>query len=759
VAPDDVNNPTSFRLSIRKLEDVNQSFPRETDEGFYEAMKTGSSEVAGGSIPFPCDYAARARATVGNPVAAVLEYKTMIGNVLKELFGAEPNHYGHRKTTNRTSYYGDRIKGLFGDVLAFYGMTEAQARGSLHYHCLVWGSISPKLLQGGAHIEEVCNEIGLSLDNMYSAELPREAHVYNSITTCMRRNQLFRKDVKRHYGILEVPPSLVEDSEGYHHHVCANCLCTNMHTHSFTCHKPPTGHDGCRMNYPCEHCEKTCPVQLSKDAEDENGVPVVLDKIEDPPLRIDLSDTGNPLQPKDRRLIAWELKRTKIEKLESIEADPSGKEFYYAVLKDALGTYPGNGAVLRFLQQLNSDEIKSVYEYVNENLEGANKNVVAYNPALTACLGCNTAAYFLGNTTQSNSSIYYICPYIAKDKASADTVITTFEKAVNDVVRHPSTAEDTGTPLRTVTHLLQRVTNSLSRKVEITDTQAVACLLGMGPELTSEKFVYFGPNQAANYAIAGQIERRQRDPNSTGTSSDSYDDDSDDDDSDYSCPVTEDDREEDWDDTDLEGYAEAGAAPPYGTENDNEPEDHDTESEDHNREQVNPSMLSRDYKKWNLGATGTYKIDNGETNTSEPVRYNDHFGFRGEGLRHLTRLEYNAVVGIRKNGKQVPSAVLGEEKRKQPGHVANGRFPFDKGHKLYASHEQQLLSKQCVVIFTGREPKLPSAAHKNSRQERIAFARYYLATFRSLEKLLELCLIIPVRCQVDSKSAAGIGDR
>jgi hypothetical protein len=50
VAPDDVNKPTSFRLSIRKLEDVNQSFPRETDEGFYEAMKAGSSEVASNKV-------------------------------------------------------------------------------------------------------------------------------------------------------------------------------------------------------------------------------------------------------------------------------------------------------------------------------------------------------------------------------------------------------------------------------------------------------------------------------------------------------------------------------------------------------------------------------------------------------------------------------------------------------------------------------------------------------------------------------------
>jgi hypothetical protein len=89
---------------------------------------------------------------------------------------------------------------------------------------------------------------------------------------------------------------------------------------------------------------------------------------------------------------------------------------------------------------------------------------------------CHAAAYFLGNTTQSNSSIYYICPYIAKNKVSADTVVTTFEKATDDVVRNPSIAADTGTPLRTVSSSFVLVAKShQQRSVHTNEDDDAAC--------------------------------------------------------------------------------------------------------------------------------------------------------------------------------------------------------------------------------------------------------------------------------------------
>jgi hypothetical protein len=159
---------------------------------------------------------------------------------------------------------------------------------------------------------------------------------------------------------------------------------------------------------------------------------------------------------------------------------------------------------------------------------------------------------------------------------------------------------------------LQRATNSLSRKVEITDTQAVACLLGMGPELTTEKFAYFGPNEAANHATAEQSNRRQA--CDVHSSSDSADD------SDYFFSESDDDSEAEFDDVDeVDWEAEAES-------------DDDDDDDDDDKEPINPTMLLQDVKNWNLGPSGTYKIDEGETRTNLPVRYNDHFAFRGEYL-------------------------------------------------------------------------------------------------------------------------------
>ena len=43
-----------------------------------------------------------------------------------------------------------------------------------------------------------------------------------------------------------------------------------MHSHSFTCHKPPNGLHNCRLAKPSGISASTCPVQLSS-TEDENG--------------------------------------------------------------------------------------------------------------------------------------------------------------------------------------------------------------------------------------------------------------------------------------------------------------------------------------------------------------------------------------------------------------------------------------------------------------------------------------------------------
>jgi hypothetical protein len=55
------------------------------------------------------------------------------------------------------------------------------------------------------------------------------------------------------------------------------------------------------------------------------------------------------------------------------------------------------------------------------------------------------------------------------------------------------------------------------------------------------------------------------------------------------------------------------------------------------------------------------------------------------------------------------------------------RFDFDKGHVLHASHEQVIRTKQCVLIFNGRQPKPTHGKNhltKTKTDSAVLFAAY-----------------------------------
>ena len=63
-------------------------------------------------------------------------------------------------------------KGVFGYVTSYFGCVEMQARGALHFHIIIWGGITPKLLEHASGFPDVCRSIENALDTMYCAEIP-----------------------------------------------------------------------------------------------------------------------------------------------------------------------------------------------------------------------------------------------------------------------------------------------------------------------------------------------------------------------------------------------------------------------------------------------------------------------------------------------------------------------------------------------------------------------------------------------------------
>ena len=101
-------------------------------------------------------------------------------------FGIQPNCYFtplKEIPSNKTRYFKrSNTKGLFGYTTGACLVTETQQRHDLHAHILLFGSLSPALLQSAAPFPSICQNISLAIDKMYKQSIARNIHVANIIT-------------------------------------------------------------------------------------------------------------------------------------------------------------------------------------------------------------------------------------------------------------------------------------------------------------------------------------------------------------------------------------------------------------------------------------------------------------------------------------------------------------------------------------------------------------------------------------------------
>ena len=70
IEPNDINNPTSFRLTQRFCN--NDKYPSKVNSSFIDVMKKNSSVLVYDNITVPVGYTERTRAAAQNPVATTL---------------------------------------------------------------------------------------------------------------------------------------------------------------------------------------------------------------------------------------------------------------------------------------------------------------------------------------------------------------------------------------------------------------------------------------------------------------------------------------------------------------------------------------------------------------------------------------------------------------------------------------------------------------------------------------------------------------
>ena len=350
----------------------NESFPAKASKEFFQALESNSNFLGKGEAPIPCSYRERARKITDNPVAAVLEYKAFISNILSIVFGLPPNSMENDRKVNFTKYLKRRRKGIFGYTLAFYAVTEAHAKGTLHTHIILWGGLPPHLLERIAHCDELCREVAKILDYMYCATLPRHVHVYDLLEREMRR-QTFTRDslVKPPSLLLPIYPSSVDL---YQKRVDDTTHSKNINTHTFTCKKPPDGFHACRVCKPSGCVCLTKPVQLKLIERGPNKE--VTFSVDDIISRPEESTTIIPTP--DKRVIVWELMRPTLEELPIPPSDLTGdslQSFMINTLQQCCGmSWTHN--IKQWLSKLKTENLMNTYLSVSKDLPQRNGWVV-----------------------------------------------------------------------------------------------------------------------------------------------------------------------------------------------------------------------------------------------------------------------------------------------------------------------------------------------------------------------------------------------
>ena len=761
IAPPDEDNPTSLRLALHSPRG-NTVFPAQhdatvLDEMEHEKLIAGSTCLGETTVDLPYTYAERMSRTIADPVATVLEYKQLISALITVMFGIRPNFSGHRRHTNRSQFCGGRKKGVYGLITSLIGVNEAQARGKLHFHCILFGGIPPEVLQKVSHIEELRKAAAKALNEMFCASLPRAFHARQIIERRMRGSKAWKARLEA--GVPEmykVSPSPHNDDADFkrRHRLCA-CR-YNIHIHCFTCHKGKIGEECCRMCYPRGICSETRPVELSEDYDDD-GLPCVM-TVEPPDSFVPTH--GQPFPEPTKRLIAWDMLREGIDKLDLAPesgvpaAGVSVRDDRLVRIKALLGE-ECTGIMEAYLSGCADEDIARIVNDLLEILPEANGRVVEYTPLIMAAIPGNHAAYSLGTSDQSNSSLIYLSSYVAKNKVAVVQILSTMQRAARDVStpQFKSVAQDSGTDQRTSQHILQRTINKLDSAMEYSDTQMAASLLDFPTEIITDKFGYFSPTQALNYTLyrqgklpLGDGGAKKRTAASAGLPS--------------SAGIAG--RLSKAPKASGSGHG-AGTGVVLGPSPDRlggtcsgeiDLVDEDVPYQETCAIEDGDIFTSDREPSLDIGRHGFYTVT-GDVEVSVAgvklveknrlkslmVNYNDHWQHRGYHLRNLSRVEYNSVVVVeRLHPDREDEWVKAEAGSSLPigtGKRPNTVFLLADNHPLSKTHGQRLLSKHLVLIFTGRDPIYPAGARpgdpdkaKEWDQKQEKFGAFYVHAYR-----------------------------
>ena len=738
-APDDVYGVLNIRLSMPLTDNV--QFPA-CDDGLIDALAGNQNEFRTIQIKKP-----NLKALIANdPVATAEVYRLMMHAIFKTCLRMSPEDKARRSDPLNT-----KQPGMIGKIHGAFGVNEAQARGALHMHLLIWGGLPPSLLHYSGSIPRLKHEIIKQLDLMLQAHLSPETHVQGMLS-----------ELK---SITPIRPALIDCSNPYGNplqfskDVETIAITNNLHKHTKTCRKGNIGSKQCRLGIP-RSLHVSTGVEYLVPTIQQLTNEITYDTF-DEPLPTPIECLPNrcfskvPVAFRNPNIAYWDLKRPQFDfipgEMDLIHPPGEGQQ----ATDEDTALYEAQCAEIacRLSSKLTAEEaqvewrkleqeIFELPEHDKDRLQRAfptrNGLVVEFSPVLTAAIGCNTNLSFLGSEAQAKATICYILKYLTKPPAELAHSLSLLYKARKTIELYPSVAENTGESMRTAQHYLNRIVNQETSSQEVSAEMAAAAMVGMTSEVCTHGFITVHVSAALDYAVRHPIV----DTNNVDEFADLE--------CDRELEQTKNKEKETNSDLDIEDTntdfnsiticAQDREEEPYML---NLPEPSGTEDTD---DIITPVTV--------------YKLPNG----NQAVPDHEHYSFRGKDLRHLSLYEYKSIVVVKpkkKTGTTLQSAAdkrpqiqedisdfiqnIGEEiqecvepdfrlQQHPVGRPENTCFEFDTNCSLHVSHYQQLRSKHKIPILIKRPPRPPPPKPdvlnlKWCKQAR-HFAQYYLTLFR-----------------------------
>ena len=218
-------------------------------------------------------------------------YQRLLEVVIEEL-------YGLCAASNRKKVVAPG-EGIFGTMRAHYAVTEAQARGTLHWHQLVFINTSPDLLERALrnkHLQsKITHLISSFIETNVPANLVQEIQIPQAVGTRSAFQSISTGEEWLARDGIALPSDDNFDSR-VHNIACSS----NSHDplHKPTCAKGTSGKHGCRMCMRKPVVPFTGPVALQKDGNRVVAVPIDFRQFE---------DLGPFMKPSE--VIVWDVAR------------------------------------------------------------------------------------------------------------------------------------------------------------------------------------------------------------------------------------------------------------------------------------------------------------------------------------------------------------------------------------------------------------------------------------------------------------------